>query len=180
MKLASYKSTRPGFQGLGNTLIRFRLESPYSHSELIFMPGDGVDHLMPDGTCEPDENGAYWAASSVFAEKLPAHSPRRAGKTGGVRFKRIKFDPANWDIIDLDNGQANEMSIMAAIWFVKNQGAPYDMVLISKFVVWAIPFQNNDKVMCSEAVATALGMPEPARIDPAMLHALAKRYLVKQ
>lgn len=39
---------------------------------------------------------------------------------------------------------------------------------------------NNDKVMCSEAVASALGMPDPARIDPALLHALCKRFMIKR
>lgn len=180
MKLASYISTRPGIQGVGNFLIRNRLESPISHSELIFEPGDGVDHLMPDGTCEPDENGAYWAASSTFAEKIPSFSPKRAGKSGGVRFKRIKFAQDHWKIVELDNGQGNEISQMAAIWFVKNQGVCYDMSLIVKFIIWLLPYQNNDKVMCSEAVASALGMPDPARIDPALLHVLCKRFMAKK
>ena len=180
MKLASYKGTRPGIQGVGNFLIRNRLESPISHSELIFEPGDGVDHLMPDGTCEPDEDGAYWSASSTFAEKIPSFSPKRAGKSGGVRFKRINFNKDHWKFVELDNGQGNEISQMAAIWFVKNQGVCYDMSLIVKFIVWLLPYQNNDKVMCSEAVASALGMPAPARIDPALLHALCKRFMIKR
>ena len=64
MLLASYKSTRPGLQGLANVLIRLRLGGIYSHCELVFQPGDGVDHLMPDGTTAPDENGALWCVSS--------------------------------------------------------------------------------------------------------------------
>ncbi len=64
MLLASYTSTRPGLQGVANRVIRLRLSGLYSHNELVFFPGDGVDHLMPDGTCEPID-GAYWAWSSV-------------------------------------------------------------------------------------------------------------------
>jgi hypothetical protein len=46
MKLASYKGTRPGIQGIGNILIRWRLEDQISHSELIFEPGDLHHHLV--------------------------------------------------------------------------------------------------------------------------------------
>lgn len=48
--------------GLGNVLIRLRLRGPYSHSEIVFEPGDGVDHLMPDGTCALDVTGALCGA----------------------------------------------------------------------------------------------------------------------
>lgn len=89
MKLASYKGTRAGLMGIGNWLIRLRLRGIYSHSEIVFEPGDGVDALMPDGTCEPDADGALWCVSSTGLERLPTWSPRRAGRLGGVRFKRI-------------------------------------------------------------------------------------------
>lgn len=69
MKLASYKATRPGLQGVANRLIRWRLRGPYSHNELVFEPGDGVAALMPDGTCAADARGALWCASSVAAEQ---------------------------------------------------------------------------------------------------------------
>ena len=46
MQLASYKSTRLGLQGIANRIIRLRLRGPYSHTEVVFEPGDGVDHLV--------------------------------------------------------------------------------------------------------------------------------------
>ena len=63
----------------------------------VFEPGDGVDDLMPrDSSVEaaqpstrPDASGALWCASSAAAEPIPLWSPRRAGRRGGVRFKRI-------------------------------------------------------------------------------------------
>ena len=91
MKLASYIGTRAGIYGLGNVLIRLRLGGQESHSEIVFEPSDGpeVAALMPDGSLEPDANGALWCCSSVGLERIPAHSPRRSGGLGGVRFKRI-------------------------------------------------------------------------------------------
>lgn len=101
MLLATYTGIRPGIQGIGNKAIRWRLGTKYTHSEVLFEPQDNVAHLMPDGNIEPDEFGNYWCASSVFGEKLPKYSLRRAGKTGGVRFKRINpFNP-NWQTVPL-------------------------------------------------------------------------------
>lgn len=96
MLLASYKGIHPRVQGIANRLIHWRLGGIYSHNEVVSEPGDGVHHLMPDGTCEPDGSGALWCASSVAWERLPAIWPRRPSRRVGVRFKRIKLDPANW------------------------------------------------------------------------------------
>ena len=116
MKLASYHGTRAGILGLGNILIRLRLRGIYSHSEIVFEPGDGVDALMPDGTCEPDADGALWCVSSTGLEHIPPWSPRRAGKRGGVRFKRIVIKPDHWQLDDMPGAQA------AATWAVLNEG----------------------------------------------------------
>ncbi len=116
MKLASYVGTRDSLIGLGNRLIRLRLSgirqalqtdnSPSqdilraSYSEIVFEPGDGVDHLMPDGTCQPNEKGELWCVSSVGLERIPSFSHRRAGKLGGVRFKRINVNSSVWELDD--------------------------------------------------------------------------------
>ena len=100
MKLASYVGTRDSIVGLGSRLIRLRLsgirqalqtdntsfKDPLraSHSEIVFEPGDGVDDLMPDGTCRPNEKGELWCVSSVGLERIPHFSTRRAGKRGGA------------------------------------------------------------------------------------------------
>lgn len=54
MQLASYTATLPGVQGVFNRLIRWRFDGAYSHSEIAFEPADGVDALMPDGSCQTD------------------------------------------------------------------------------------------------------------------------------
>lgn len=167
MLLASYTSTRPGLQGVANRLIRLRLRGSYSHSELVFEPGDGVGHLMPDGTCQPDAAGALWCGSSVAAEALPAHSPRRAGHAGGVRLKRIVLDPGHWDL-----QRVACSPLAAARWFAQHQGALYDWQLILGFLAWVVPHKSA-RWTCSEACAAALGVPEREawRLDPAVLRA---------
>ena len=164
MKLASYKSTRPGLQGLGNIAIRLRLRGPYSHSEVVFEAGDGVDHLMPDGTCAPDANGALWCASSVAFERLPPWSRRRAMRSGGVRFKRIVINPDHWDVLPYRRDP-----VAAAQWFVDNEGSLYDWQLIIGFLVWFIP-EKPGRVNCSEACAAAGGYGDAWRLDPCSLH----------
>ncbi len=169
MMLASYKSIRPGLQGVANVAIRLRTSSLYSHSEIIFMPGDGIDHRMPDGTCEPID-GAYWSASSVAAEVLPGHSPRRAGHKGGVRIKRIKFDPDHWDLVPLHHRDPK----LAMEVFIMNQGKPYDWQLVAREVVWMIP-QKASRKHCAEQCAEMLGVhPDDSnRFTPATLSAMA-------
>lgn len=173
MLIASYKVTRPGLQGIANRVIRLRLRSIYSHTEVVFEAGDNVGHLMPDGSCEPDANGALWCASSVAAEALPAHSPRRAGKGGGVRFKRIALNPDHWDTRRIAGTPAT-----AAQWFKAHEGELYDWQLILGFVSWVIP-QKSQRWTCSEAAAAALGVPEDDawRFDPAGLHEAAGAWM---
>jgi len=173
MLLASYKSTRPGLQGLANRAIRWRLQSIYSHTEVVFEPTDLVGLLMPDGTTARGEDGALWCASSVAGEALPAHSPRRAGKTGGVRFKRIVLNPDHWDVqrVACD-------PLQAAQWYRQHEGELYDWQLILGFVAWVIP-QKSRRWTCSEAAAAALGAPEEEawRFDPVNLPAAAGAWM---
>lgn len=164
MKLASYHGTRSGILGLGNVLIRLRLRGIYSHSEIVFEPGDGVDHLMPDGTCQPDGDGALWCVSSTGMERIPAWSPRRAGRMGGVRFKRIALSD-KWRLDPTDRDP-----MMAAAWADENEGSLYDWHLIIGFLAWFIPHKKR-RVMCSEACAEMLGFDDAWRFDPCVLRA---------
>lgn len=166
MKLASYHGTRPGIMGIGNIVIRLRLRGQFSHSEIVFMPGDGVDHLMPDGTCEPVD-GAYWCVSSTGLEHVPEWSVRRPGKMGGVRFKRIVLDPARWTQTDLAADP-----VYAAEWAKVNEGRLYDWQLIFGFVSWFIP-NKDSRVMCSEVCAVMCQIPDAWRFDPCAMHSLA-------
>lgn len=153
--------------GAGNVVIRWRLSGPYSHSEVKFEPVDGVDDLMPDGTTEPI-NGAYWCCSSTGTETLPSWSPYRAKRVGGVRFKRIKPDPARWT-----EDATNRDPRAAAVWAKTHQGALYDWQLILGNIAWVIP-EKSGRLMCSEACAEMLGFPDPWRFDPCVLVAAVR------
>ena len=168
MLLASYKSTRPGIQGIANRVIRWRLKGQYSHSEIVFQPWDGVDDLMPDGSAAPDANGALWCVSSVAAERLPAWSQRRAGCTGGVRFKRITLSPERWDFVRL-RGDARQAAVRAK----SVEGDKYDWPGVAGFAWWPI---RAVAVWwsCAELCAQMLGMAEPWRQDPCSLHRVAQ------
>lgn len=165
MRLASYTSTRPGLQGIANRVIRWRLRGIYSHSEIVFEPGDGVGAWMPDGTCNPDKDGALWCVSSVAAERLPAGSQRRPGALGGVRFKRIAMDESRWDLVRV---QADPLKAAALAGLI--EGAMYDWQGVLGFVSWLIP-NKDDRWSCAEVCAYLLGFAEAWRFDPCSLHA---------
>lgn len=128
MKVAFYKTSRPGLAGLYNRLIRLWTKSKYSHCELVF--GNGI------------------SASSSWED-------------GGVRFARIEYSSDNWDFVDLPP----ELETQAYEWFVKNQGAKYDLWGNVHFVVSAIG-DDKDRWFCSEACGAAIGLPNPWRFDP--------------
>lgn len=139
MKVALYKATRPGWQGLYSRAARFVDRGPYSHAELVF--SDGM------------------SASASFID-------------GGVRFKRINYDPAHWDVLDVAGDEAVPMA-----WFAAHNGASYDLIGNLSFLCPLIPHSRR-KWFCSEAIAAALGIPEPWRLGPNGLAALL-RYRAK-
>lgn len=89
---------------------------------------------------------------------------------GGVRFKQIDFDPAKWDFIDLPPALENA----ARDWFVKYQGAKYDLLGNLHFVISPVG-DDNKKWFCSEAVAASLGIEDAYRFDPGDLYPVLKR-----
>lgn len=182
MKLASYKASRAGIKGLGNLLIRFRTDSIYSHNEVIFEPGDGVDHLMPDGTTEPNSYGAYWMASSSMTDRLPSYSPFRPNGFGGTRFKRIVPDNTKWDIVEYPKDP-----VQAATYFKDHQGDPYDHSLILGYILWFLnklirwsylkivfAIFKRDPSVCSEACLAATGYQIAESYTPAQVHDIVK------
>ncbi len=166
MLLASYKSTRPGLQGIANRIIRWRLRGTYSHSEIVFEPGDVPGHLLPDGTSRPDDAGALWSVSSVAAERLPDWSRRRAGEMGGVRFKRIGFDPMRWDTVRVRDADPMDALVLAR----RMEGTAYDWHQVAGYASWLIP-QDPERVSCAELCAMLLGLIDPWRYDPCLLPA---------
>jgi hypothetical protein len=88
---------------------------------------------------------------------------------GGVRYKTIEFDPAKWDFVDLPLALAPG----AQDWFDAHYGQGYDYLGNVHFV-FAPVGDDKRRWFCSEAVAAALGMPDPARFDPGTLCAALK------
>lgn len=174
MKLASYVGTRSGLMGIGNAIIRLRLGGRESHSEVVFEPGDGplVAAMMPDGSLDPDADGALWCCSSVGMERIPMWSSRRPGRVGGVRFKRIALG-SSWE---LDRTSADPLR--AAQWAAANEGMLYDWQAVLRYLVWVVP-QKMARGMCSEACAEMLGVqPDDAHLfDPRVLRAAVRAML---
>jgi len=105
----------------------------------------------------------YSHVELIFADGQAASS---SAMDGGVRFKAIDFDPALWDFVDVHPSLAPA----ARTWFETHVGQAYDLLGNLHFVVSAVG-DDKRKWFCSESVAAALGMPDPARFDPGTLHA---------
>jgi len=105
----------------------------------------------------------YSHAELVFEDGQAASS---SAMDGGVRLKVIEFDPALWDFVPVPAGLAPA----ARTWFAEHAGEAYDMLGNLHFVISAVG-DDKRKWFCSEAVAAALGIPDPERFDPGTLHA---------
>lgn len=85
---------------------------------------------------------------------------------GGVRFSWFTFDPALWDFVDLPDA----LALPALEWFREHEFEKYDLLGNIHFVLSPVR-DDKRKWFCSEAVAAALGIPDPARFDPGTLYA---------
>ena len=112
----------------------------------------------------------YSHVELVFGGGLAASS---SAMDGGVRIKSIEFEPDKWDFVDLPEGLAQP----ALQWFGRHEGAAYDYLGNVHFVLSPVAGSKR-KWFCSEAVAAALGIPDPGRFDPGTLHA-ALTFLTK-
>lgn len=83
----------------------------------------------------------------------------------GVRYKRIDFNPAHWDFVELPEGLQGP----ALDWFCWHLGQPYDLPGNFHFV-FALIGHDRRRWFCSEAVAAALGFIDPWRYSPGTLH----------
>lgn len=113
------------------------------------------------------DRGPYSHAELVFSDGLSASA---SYIDGGVRLKRIDYDPAHWDFIDLPP----VLEPYARDWFERNAGAPYDLMGNLRFVLPIVPASSSGW-FCSEAMAAALKLREPWRFGPNGLAALLPR-----
>jgi hypothetical protein len=115
--------------------------------------------------------GIYSHVEVVFDDGMSASA---SGRDGCVRFKKIKYNPENWDFIDV-NGFMDEETVRQ--WFIDNEGKKYDWIGLIGFVVAPIPDQRN-KYICSEALATAFRFIDGYRFSPNHIPALFRRPII--
>lgn len=89
---------------------------------------------------------------------------------GGVRFKAMELGDDNWDFIDLPI----EWLTAAREWFVVHQGCAYDLWGNVHLTIGFVS-DSADKYFCSEAIAAALQINEPWRMEPNALYCVVKR-----
>lgn len=105
--------------------------------------------------------GKYSHCELVFSDGVAASA---SFLDGGVRFKKIEFNPDKWDFIELPAHK----EAAARAWFVKNEGKNYDLIGNVRFVLGFIE-DHRDKWSCAEAVADALSITDAWRYEPNIL-----------
>lgn len=95
-----------------------------------------------------------------------------SARDGGVRAKRIDLASGHWDVVALPADFRDEAKALA--WFRTRLGQHYDWAGVLRFVPllrW-LPREPR-QWFCSEAVAAALGFPNPDTWTPADLSEVA-------
>lgn len=110
---------------------------------------------------------AWWTKSPYSHVELVLSTGRSwsaSFEDGGVRSKLIDFDPKKWDLVDVPA----HLEPAAVAWFTQHRGAKYDLLGNLQFVIAPVG-HSKKRWFCSEAVAAALGIPDPWRYDPGTL-----------
>ena len=102
--------------------------------------------------------GPYSHCELIFSDGMAASA---SWMDGGVRFKKIEFDPDRWDFIDLPL----ELEASARLWFAEHAGQGYDLMGNLRFL-FGIVRESAGKWFCSEALGAAVGVSEPWRHEP--------------
>lgn len=113
----------------------------------------------------------YSHVEAIFSDGMAASS---SFTDGGVRFKRIAFDPNNWDFLEIECDEATVRQ-----WFSLREGKAYDLTGNLSFIIGFIP-DGKDKWSCAESVAAALGLPDAWRYSPAILYSVLSSKTSKQ
>ncbi|HEV2612548.1 MAG TPA: hypothetical protein VGU61_19960 [Noviherbaspirillum sp.] len=116
----------------------------------------------------------WWTRSPYSHCELVFFDGRSASSSfmdGGVRFKKIDFNPDHWDFVDLPL----YLEVPARDWFMQHMGQPYDILGNIHFILSPIGHDKR-KWFCSEAMAAALGFEDPHRYDPGTLHSALRAF----
>ncbi len=104
------------------------------------------------------DRGPYSHCELIFSDGMAGSA---SGMDGGVRLKRIDFDPAKWDFIEIPE----HLEPAARAWFEEHQGEGYDLLGNLRFVFWMVRESTKDW-FCNESDGAALGHLEPWRLGP--------------
>jgi len=87
---------------------------------------------------------------------------------GGVRLKRMRLNPDKWDVVPvhgIDDG---------AVWHFlsAHAGSGYDLIGTVRTVLPFVGREHPTKWFCSEVAAQVIGIKDPWRMHPGVLHAV--------
>lgn len=116
---------------------------------------DLLDRLVQWWTKSP-----YSHCELVIDGVAYSSSPR----DGGMRTKVIDFNPNHWDIIPISADKD-----ACKKWFNDRLGAKYDWLGLLGFII-PMRLESPYRWFCSEAIASALGLPHPWKITPDTLY----------
>jgi len=111
--------------------------------------------------------GQYSHVEVVFSDGI---SGSASYLDGGVRYKRIEFDPDKWDFVELPSS----LEPLARCYFDTHNGAGYDVMGNVRFLVGFLP-DSRPRKFCSEAAAEAIGIADGWRFEPNALFQVACR-----
>lgn len=116
--------------------------------------------------------GDFWHCELVASEQAGVASTLSSAlRDGGVRAAKVVLN-SGWIVVDVETTVEQEAEALE--WFARHMGQPYDVRGLFGFVVRRIK-GDKGRWFCSEAVAAALGFPEPWRLDPNTFHAVLTR-----
>lgn len=104
------------------------------------------------------DRGPYSHCELVFYDGISASS---SWMDGGVRLKRIEYNPQHWDFIELPA----HLEPAARVWFEAHKGEPYDLLGNLRFAFFLVK-ESPEGWFCSEAMAASLGILQGWRLGP--------------
>jgi hypothetical protein len=144
-----------------------RQEKAQNMMQIVFFKGQRSGQSGElDGLIRKLTKGPYSHCALVFSDGVLGEATNV--DDAGVRFApNPNLMPDSWDFVELpayDEGKART-------WFVQHEGQPYDYKGALRM---ADPNQKGDPDAwyCSEACATALGLPNASQTDPNGLYRL--------
>lgn len=116
-----------------------------------------------------------WATKSAYSHTEicigdpfvgPVYCLSSVGREGGVRIKRMQLSPAKWDVIELPS--VKQESVWAFLF--EHDKADYDHIGTVRSLLPFVGREHPHKWFCSEVAAAVIGIKEPWRMHPGVLH----------